>query len=100
MPKRSAGLLMYRRTADGLEVFLVHPGGRIGRRRMRARGGIPKGEYGKQEEPLAAAETRVHRGDRVHGEGGRSLSLGGSSRRAERLLPRGPWKAIVILPNW
>jgi predicted NUDIX family NTP pyrophosphohydrolase len=27
MPKRSAGLLMYRRQNLQLEVFLVHPGG-------------------------------------------------------------------------
>ena len=31
MQKLSAGLLMYRFKNDKLEVFLVHPGGRIGR---------------------------------------------------------------------
>lgn len=27
MPRQSAGLLLYRKTPRGLEVFLVHPGG-------------------------------------------------------------------------
>jgi predicted NUDIX family NTP pyrophosphohydrolase len=55
MPKRSAGLLMYRRTASGLEVFLVHPGGPYWAKKGGA-WGIPKGEYDKNEAPLDAAK--------------------------------------------
>jgi predicted NUDIX family NTP pyrophosphohydrolase len=33
MGKRSAGILLYRRGADGLEVLLVHPGGPVWARR-------------------------------------------------------------------
>ena len=45
MQKRSAGLLMYRRRDDELEVFLVHPGGPyLGEERFRrvvdSKGGI------------------------------------------------------------
>jgi predicted NUDIX family NTP pyrophosphohydrolase len=54
MPKRSAGLLMYRRH-HGLEVFLVHPGGPLWAKKDLGAWSIPKGEYGKDEEPLAAA---------------------------------------------
>jgi predicted NUDIX family NTP pyrophosphohydrolase len=28
MPNNSAGILMYRRIGEGIEVLLVHPGGR------------------------------------------------------------------------
>ena len=50
--KRSAGLLLYRRSPH-LEVLLVHPGGPFFA--GRDVWGIPKGEYGPAEEPLAAA---------------------------------------------
>ena len=56
MPKRSAGLLMYRRKTRGLEVFLVHPGGPYWAKKGGGAWGIPKGEYPKDEEPLAAAK--------------------------------------------
>ena len=56
MPKRSAGLLMYRRTSDELEVFLVHPGGPIWAKKDKGAWTIPKGEYEPDENPLAAAQ--------------------------------------------
>jgi predicted NUDIX family NTP pyrophosphohydrolase len=56
MPKRSAGLLMYRRSTGELEVFLVHPGGPYFAKKDAGSWGIPKGEYEKDEEPLAAAK--------------------------------------------
>src|SRR5262245_23953809 len=58
MPKRpdvSAGLLLYRRTAGGLEVFLAHPGGPFWARRDAGAWSIPKGVVNEGEEPLAAA---------------------------------------------
>jgi predicted NUDIX family NTP pyrophosphohydrolase len=53
MTKRSAGLLLFRRGPDGLEVLLAHPGGPLHARRDVW--GIPKGEYTDDEEPKAAA---------------------------------------------
>ena len=50
--KRSAGILLYRRVPH-LEVLLVHPGGPFFA--GKDIWGIPKGEYGADEEPLAAA---------------------------------------------
>lgn len=55
MPKRSAGLMMYRRSKEGLEVFLVHPGGPLWAGKDQGAWTIPKGEYGQDEFPLAAA---------------------------------------------
>lgn len=55
MAKRSAGLLMYRRTGDALEVLLVHPGGPFWAKKDAGAWSIPKGECESGEEPLAAA---------------------------------------------
>ncbi|MGQ9921158.1 MAG: NUDIX domain-containing protein [Desulfobacca sp.] len=55
MSKRSAGLLPYRWQQGRLEVFLVHPGGPFWAHRDQGAWSIPKGEYGPEEEPLAAA---------------------------------------------
>jgi predicted NUDIX family NTP pyrophosphohydrolase len=55
MQRRSAGILMYRRKGRDLEVFLVHPGGPIWAHKDAASWTIPKGEFEKDEEPLAAA---------------------------------------------
>ena len=55
MPKRSAGLLLYRQSADsGIEVFLVHPGGPFWAKKDDGAWSIPKGEYAGDEEPLSA----------------------------------------------
>ncbi len=55
MPKRSAGLLLYRRHSRLLEVFLVHPGGPFWAKKDLGAWSIPKGEYADSEEPLDAA---------------------------------------------
>jgi predicted NUDIX family NTP pyrophosphohydrolase len=55
MAKRSAGILLYRRGDDGVEVLLVHPGGPLWARRDAGAWSIPKGEYGDAEDPLAVA---------------------------------------------
>lgn len=55
MPKRSAGLLLWRRTAAGVEVLLGHPGGPLFARKDDGVWTIPKGEYDVDEQPLAAA---------------------------------------------
>ncbi|HLV65633.1 MAG TPA: NUDIX domain-containing protein, partial [Polyangiaceae bacterium] len=53
--KRSAGLLMYRRTTGALEVLLVHPGGPFFRNKDAGAWTIPKGEPGPDEDLLAVA---------------------------------------------
>jgi predicted NUDIX family NTP pyrophosphohydrolase len=53
--KTSAGLLMYRHVNDALEVLLAHPGGPLFARKDAGAWTVPKGEYGSDEEPLAAA---------------------------------------------
>jgi predicted NUDIX family NTP pyrophosphohydrolase len=54
--RRSAGLLLHRRGADGgTQVLLGHMGGPFFARREAGAWTIPKGEYEADEEPWAAA---------------------------------------------
>lgn len=55
MPKRSAGLLVYRQRAVSVEVFLVHPGGPFWKKKDLGAWSIPKGQYIEDEDPLSAA---------------------------------------------
>jgi len=56
MPKHSAGILLYRRRAGVVEVFLVHPGGPFWAKKDAGAWSIPKGEFGPGEDPLEAAK--------------------------------------------
>jgi predicted NUDIX family NTP pyrophosphohydrolase len=60
MPKRSAGLIMYRKQEGHLEVFLVHPGGPFWAKKDVGAWSIPKGEFEEGEDPLAAARREFH----------------------------------------
>jgi len=56
MPKKSAGLLLYRKVCGFMEVFLVHPGGPFWANKDDGAWSIPKGEFDEGEEPLDAAK--------------------------------------------
>jgi len=56
MPKKSAGLLLYRKVRGSVEVFLVHPGGPFWAKKDDGAWSIPKGEFDEGEEPLDAAK--------------------------------------------
>jgi len=55
MPKKSAGLLLFRRNSTAIEVLLVHPGGPFWAKKDAASWSIPKGEFLDEEDPLIAA---------------------------------------------
>lgn len=67
--KQSAGLLLYRRKTDNLEVFLVHPGGPFWKNKDGSVWTIPKGEFSNEEPALDAAvrEFREETGHTVKG---------------------------------
>ena len=75
MPIRSAGLLIYRWSAEELEVLLAHPGGPFWARKDDGAWSIPKGLIEPGEDELAAAirETREELGVEIEGT---FLSLG------------------------
>ncbi len=54
MPKRSAGILMWKRD-PALRVLLVHPGGPFWAKKDLGAWSIPKGEHAEGEDALAAA---------------------------------------------
>ena len=56
MPQTSAGLLMFRRRSQAVEVLLVHPGGPFFRNRDLAAWSIPKGLFEGGEDALEAAK--------------------------------------------
>jgi predicted NUDIX family NTP pyrophosphohydrolase len=58
MPRKSAGLLLYRNSRDGcgIEVLLAHPGGPFCAKKTTGAWTIPKGEFADGEHPLAAAK--------------------------------------------
>jgi predicted NUDIX family NTP pyrophosphohydrolase len=53
--RRSAGIVLYRRSGAGLEVLLGHMGGPFWARKDTGAWSIPKGEYGDGEDPFAVA---------------------------------------------
>ncbi|MEO7119771.1 MAG: NUDIX domain-containing protein [Ginsengibacter sp.] len=53
--KQSAGLLVYKKSKNKLEVFLVHPGGPFWKNKDAGAWSIPKGEFENDEMPLTAA---------------------------------------------
>ena len=57
--KRSAGVVIYRRTGAALEVLLVHPGGPYWMRKDVGAWQIPKGMPEPGEEPAATARREV-----------------------------------------
>ncbi len=81
MAKTSAGLLLYRRGSDGLEVFLVHPGGPFWAHKDEGVWSIPKGEFEPGEDPLAAAQREFTEG---------SYRCNRSNSQAARSCMRGP----------
>ena len=55
MAKRSAGILLYKRSAGELLVLLAHPGGPFWQKRDLGAWTIPKGEFDSSESPESAA---------------------------------------------
>lgn len=56
LPRTSAGILLFRRTRDIIEVLLGHPGGPFWKKTDAGAWSIPKGLIAFGEEPLDAAQ--------------------------------------------
>ncbi|HAW50676.1 TPA: NUDIX hydrolase [bacterium] len=56
MPKKSAGLLIFREVLGHLEVLLVHPGGPFWTKKDEGAWSIPKGEFQDGEDLLSTAK--------------------------------------------
>jgi predicted NUDIX family NTP pyrophosphohydrolase len=87
----SAGLLLYRQAASGLEVFLAHPGGPFWKGRDAGAWTIPKGVTEAGEDPLAAAcrEFEEETGMRPQGP---FLPLGTIRQKAGKVVHAWAWE--------
>ena len=56
MPKKSAGIQLYREVDEELQVFLIHPGGPFWAKKDEGAWSVPKGEIAEDEDPFAAAK--------------------------------------------
>ena len=82
MPSSSAGILLHRRHGNAVEVLLVHPGGPFWARRDAGAWSLPKGEYGADEDPFAAALREFSEELGVKPPGGPAEDLGEVRQRA------------------
>ncbi|MFG3089093.1 NUDIX domain-containing protein [Streptomyces antibioticus] len=74
--RRSAGLLLFRRTGTGLEVLLGHMGGPYFARKDAGAWTVPKGEY-EPDEPAREAARREFREELgLDPPGGEAIALG------------------------
>jgi predicted NUDIX family NTP pyrophosphohydrolase len=68
--RTSAGIVLYRRKDNYLEIFLVHPGGPFWKGKDKGAWSIPKGEFTKNEDPLTVAKREFNEetGQTIEGE--------------------------------
>jgi predicted NUDIX family NTP pyrophosphohydrolase len=59
MPRVSAGVLLFRRRPQGVQVLLVHPGGPFWKNKDQGAWSLPKGEVEAGEDLLAAARREL-----------------------------------------
>ena len=76
MKKQSAGILLYRSSPKGFEVFLVHPGGPFWAKKDIAAWSIPKGEFIPEEEAFAAAKREFREEVGADVPQGKAIELG------------------------
>jgi predicted NUDIX family NTP pyrophosphohydrolase len=86
-PRRSAGLLLYRRTPDGgLEVLLAHPGGPIWAKRDEGAWSVPKGEFNQGEAAWDVARREFEEETGHPAPDGKSIELGEIRQKGGKLV--------------
>ncbi|ALG86943.1 NUDIX domain-containing protein [Gordonia phthalatica] len=99
----SAGILLYRRGAEGLEVLLVHPGGPFFARKDDGAWSIPKGLLDPDEDRLTAARREFAEETGHSAPGGDALELGEvrlkSGKRVVGFALEGDLDAASIVSN-
>lgn len=86
MPRRSAGILLYRRRQGGVEVLLVHPGGPFWAGKDDGAWSIPKGEYEPGEDPLAAARREFAEETGSRAPEGEASALGAFRQSSAKIV--------------
>ena len=87
----SAGLLLFRHTDDGVEVFLAHPGGPFWRRRDEGAWTVPKGMIEPGEQPLEAARREFEEETGIV-PAGPFIPLGSIRQKAGKIVHAWAWE--------
>jgi predicted NUDIX family NTP pyrophosphohydrolase len=87
----SAGLLLFRRTSAGLELFLAHPGGPFWRNRDTGAWTIPKGVAEAGEDLLEAARREFQEETGLEAQGP-FISLGRVRQKAGKVVCAWAWE--------
>ena len=74
--RQRGGLILHRRGAAGLEVFLVHPGGPFWAKKDLGAWSIPKGEFAPGDDPLVTARREFVEETGYEAPGGDVVALG------------------------
>lgn len=86
MMRHSAGLLLFRRRGDGVEVLLAHPGGPFWAGKDAGAWSIPKGEYGEDEAALSAARREFQEETGAAPPEGRMVALGDIAQSRRKIV--------------
>ncbi len=88
MPAVSAGILLYRRDGDSVELLLVHPGGPYWARKDRGAWSVPKGqiEEGEDSRECALRELEEELGPAVEIERQTMIELGSIRQRGGKTV--------------
>jgi predicted NUDIX family NTP pyrophosphohydrolase len=95
-PRISAGLLLFRRGARGLEVFLAHMGGPFWAKKDAGVWTIPKGELDGSEELLAAAQREFEEETGVQPRGP-FIALGRITQKSGKVVHGWAWEGDADL---
>lgn len=86
MARRSAGILLYRRTGAEPEFLLVHPGGPFWAKRDEGVWSLPKGEYEDGDDPLESARREFEEETGAALEATELLELGSVRQKSGKLV--------------
>jgi len=84
--KTSAGLVLFRRTVNHLEVLLVHPGGPIWAKRDSGAWSIPKGEVSEGEDLFVAARREFEEELGTPPPGSATMPLGSITQKGGKIV--------------
>ena len=90
-PNVSAGLLLYRRSRNGVELFLAHPGGPFWKDRDAGAWTIPKGIINQDEDPLEAAQREFTEETGIRPQGP-FIALGSIRQKAGKTIHAWAWE--------
>ncbi len=85
MPVQSAGILMFRRTGDGIELLLAHPGGPFWAKKDEGAWSIPKGLVEPGEDPEVAARREFEE-ETGHVPQGSLINLGQFKQKSGKTI--------------